>query len=323
VLSGVGFLRVLAVVIIAYVLYAYLLRLERRVVGRMRLRGEAKWGPLWPLVDVARALVKSTAPPPDAWRPLYYAAPLLTLGATLEALAVIPAGPGITTLGGGAVGNTAALDPALLIIVALDWLSLVGPLLSAWSARLDYLREESRRVARIGLGYSLPALVSLGGVVLLAGSLGLREIGRAQCAGLPYVVYQPLGLLTFALSSLLASRRLPLRLPGTKDSLLGDFHLQHAGTVWALYHLAEYLHLFLLGALIATVYLAGWCGPWRAGWHWLVLKALAVTIVLLWLRHGWLARRAQELGRRAWRILMLLAISNALLTGATLLASLR
>jgi len=316
---GVSVLRVLAAIVALYILYAYLSRFERRIIGRLALRGGPKWGLLWPLADVARALLKRTILPPEAWRPLYYAAPLLTLGATLEALAVVPAGPTITVLGGRLASDPAALDLTLLLIVALNWLALLSLLLGAWSARVDYLWEESCRVARAGLGYSLPALLALGGVVMLAGSLGLGEIVRAQCAALPYVVYQPLGLLSFALSALLGSRRLPLRLPGGKDPLLSDFHLQHAGGVLALYHLAEYLHLLLVGALIATVYLAGWCGPWRAGPHWLLLKALAVTVILLWLRNGWLARRAEQLGRRAWRVLMLLAILNTLLTAAILI----
>jgi NADH-quinone oxidoreductase subunit H len=312
-------LRVLAALVALYVVYAYLLRLERLLIQRLPLHGNPKWGLLWPLVDVARALARRNLFPSGAWRPLYLAAPFLALGATLEALAVVPAGPTITVLGGRLARDPAVLDLFLLMILVLDWLSLLCLLLGAWSARLDYLWEEGCRVARAGLGYSLPALLALGGAVMLSGSPGLAEMVHAQCATLPYVCYQPLGLLTFALSALLGSRRLPLRLPGGENALLGDFHLQHAGSVPAIYHLTEYLHLLLVGTLIATVYLAGWCGPWRDGPHWLVLKALAVTVILLWLRDGWLARRVQQLGERTWRILMSLAVLNLLLTGVILM----
>lgn len=312
-------LKILTAIAALYVLYAYLLRFERRIIGRLDLRGDPRWGLLWPLVDAARALWKRSILPAEAWRPLYYAAPLLTLGAVLEALAVVPAGPTLTVLGGRLTDGRAVPDITLLFVAALSWVTLLTVLLGAWSACSDYLWEEGCRVARAGLAYSLPALLSLGGVVMLTGSLGLVEIVRAQQgAATPYAFYQPLGLLTFTLSALLGSRRLPLRLPG-KNSLLSDFHLQHAGTVLALYHLAEYLHLFLIATLIAAIYLAGWWGPWRAGPHWLLFKALAVTIALLWLRNGWLARRADQLGHRAWLILMALALLNTLLTATILI----
>jgi NADH-quinone oxidoreductase subunit H len=316
---GVSLLKVLGAIVALWVLYAYLLRFERRVIGRLALRGDPRWGLLWPLADAARALLKRSIPPKEAYRPLYYAAPLLTLGAILEALAVVPAGPTITLLGGRLTDGPMSLDITLLLVVALSWVTLLTVLLGAWSARSDYLWEEGCRVARAGLGYSLPALLALGGAIMLTGSLDLRAIVRAQGVAFPYLLYQPLGLLTFTLSALLGSRRLPLRLPGGGNPLLGDFHLQHAGGVLALYHLVEHLHLLLIATLVATIYLAGWWGPWRAGPHWLLLKVLAVTVALLWLRDGWLARRAEQLGRRAWRILMLLAILNTLLTAIILL----
>ena len=302
-----------------YVIYAYLVRFERWAMGRMVLRGNRRRGMLWPLVDASRALLKPSVAPPGVRGAVYRLSPVLTLSATVTALALLPVGPAIEIVGFKVPLWGTNLDVSLLVALPLTWLSLLSLLAGGWASGRPLAWKESCLVVRQAWRYSLPALLSLCGPVMLAGSFSLEKMVRAQSDALPYITYQPLGLLVFALALLLGSRRLPFKPPGPQSRLLSDYYLQHSEGVLAMYHLAEYVHLFFISALISTVYLAGWQGPWRDGFHWLVLKALLVVGVLLWLRDGWLAQQSQQSGERMWFILTLLALLNSALT-ATVLA---
>lgn len=308
-------LQFVAAVVAFCVAYPYLVRFERRVIGRLPLCAPRKWGPLWPLVDAVCALAKPGITPADVRRPAYFTGPLLTLGSALGALALVPFRPAATG-GGGFLLRIKSLDVSLLVAFSLTWLGLLGVLLGGWSSGDAYLWRESCSEVFLALRYGLPALLSMGGAIALSASFGLDGLVRGQSGGLPYVVYQPLGLLCFSVSSVVGGRRLPYRLPGGENRLVSDFHLQHAGRVLALYHLAEYAHFAVVSALISTIYLAGWHGPWLDGPHWLVVKALGVMMALLWLRAKWLDPCWRRLGDRTWRDLTLLAVINTLLTVA-------
>jgi NADH-quinone oxidoreductase subunit H len=306
-------LQFLVGVVGLYVICAYLLRFERQVIARLGLHGDERWGVLWPLVDLARALTKEGATLTAVPSFLCLVAPLLTLGASMAALATIPLGSFVIR-GREIVLGVGDLPFGLWFPFVLDWIALLGPLWSARCCPWPYLRHESEEMVFRALLYSAPSLLSLGGVVVLSSSFSLQEIVVSQNRGLPYIGYQPLGLSVFALSALLGGRRLPYRLPKGQDPVLGDFHIQHAGSVEAIYHLAQYLHLLLVGALISTVYLAGWWGPWHAGPHWLMAKTILVTIGLLWARHRLLPRLRERWGDGMWRLCSLLALFNTLLT---------
>ncbi|MEA3406543.1 MAG: NADH-quinone oxidoreductase subunit H [Chloroflexota bacterium] len=303
-------LQFLAAVVGLYVIYAYLLRFERQIIARLGLRGDERWGIIWPLVDVGRTLGKRGVTLTTVPSRFCLGAPLLTLGASMAALATIPWG----IWGQETLGRVGDLPFGLWLPFVLDWIALLGPLYSARCSPRPYLRRESEEMVSQALWYGIPSLLSLAGVLVLSTSFNLREIVASQYRGMPYIAYQPLGLLIFVLSALLGGRRLPYRLPQGQDPALGDFHIQHAGRVEAIYHLAQYLHLLLIGALISTIYLAGCRGPWRAGPHWLAAKVILVTAGLLWARHRLLPRLRERWGTSTWRLCTLLALFNTLLT---------
>lgn len=296
---------------------AYLIRLERQVFGKLGLHGDSRWGALWPLVDMARALSRRGAP----WkgRPtLRYAASALSLAFALFAVALMPLGATMS-LRGWTVSLWLLNPPmSLPIALTLSALSGVGALLGAWEGCSDDLWVEARAVAQHALVYTLPALLAIAGIVMLSGSFNIVEIVRTQRSAPPYALYQPLGMVLLAASLLIGGRRLPYRLPSGQSPLLSDFHLQHAGSALAQYHLAEYVHLAFVSLLIANLYLGGWYGPWLAGPHWVVLKAAGIATSLLWLRSNWLPYQHSRLSERYWLVLMLLAAFNALLTGVLL-----
>ena len=310
--------RLLLAIGLLVILYSYLLRLERRGLGRLPLSRNERWGVFWPLVDTRRALLKRAAGGSAGPRRLaYFAGPILGLCGVLGALSLIPllpsARPDALVLW--------SLEIGLLVVPFFSLLSLSGVVLSAWASGHPYVQREGDVAIRLGLIHVIPSLLALGGVVMLSGSLQLQRIVEVQTETWPYLLYQPLGCVLFSISFLLGSRRLPYRLPASPHRLLAEFHLQHAGGPLALYHFVDYLQILLGAALVSTLYLAGWRGPWQDGVHWLALKAVIVMLGLLWLRERWLADLVRRLGRRLWTYLTLLSLFNTLLTGVVLIWS--
>ncbi|MHB0858242.1 MAG: NADH-quinone oxidoreductase subunit H [Anaerolineae bacterium] len=288
-------LQGLAVAAVLYVAYAYLLRFERLALGRLALRGDVRWGIVWPLIVALRALLKPVALP-SGWRRLTtVAGPLLSAGALLAACLLLCRG----SLSGG------------LILIALAPAGVLLGAAGSWGQ--DGWRRASRTVTW-SWAYVLPALLGLGAVFILAGSADLAAVQSGQHASLPYLVYQPVGALVVGLAAVLGSRHLTVAVPKPGAALLLDFHLQYAGWTQALYHWANYLHIMAAATLMVLIYLGGSWGPGSEGIHWLALKSLMVTTALLWLRHVWAGPREAQLGRRLWVLLVAVGAGNVLLT---------
>jgi NADH-quinone oxidoreductase subunit H len=292
-------LRLALVSVGAWLVYAYMLRLERQMVGGLRLRGDARWGLLWPIVDSIRALGKKSSLP--GMRPaLAWGGAAFALGMECLTLALLPwqRDDGI----------------GFMLLLAVNSSALLGILVSARGAGSPPLWQESQRLVRQALGFTVPALLALAGAFLLARTLALGDLVEQQRLALPYALYQPLGLAVFAVAALLGARRLPLPQSPEADALLVDFHWQHSGGLAALLHMAEYVHLLVIGGIIAVVYLGGGEGPWLPSPMWLGLKTFWVTAALLWLRSRWLNRRAAWFQAHGWGALCGIALLNVIVT---------
>jgi NADH-quinone oxidoreductase subunit H len=308
-------LQLLAACAGLYLAYAYLLRLERRALARLPLRGERRWGVLWPLVDAIRALGKKAGG--GLLRRWALLGPLVGLGLALTALCLLPVGPDYVLAGKRLWAPFSRYDPDPLTLALMGLAPALGTWLMGQLGGQAGVREGSLAVAGRALVYSVPALLALAGAALVAGEFGVNGLVLWQHEGLPLAVYQPLGLLLVALSGVLAGRRLPAPDDVPQPALL-DFHLQHAGSAWALSHLVEYLGLFYNSTVIALVYLAGWGGPASGGLPWLVGKTLAVMLALLWLRQRWYTGWRERLGPRTSRLLLALGVANLLVTAVAL-----
>lgn len=300
--------------------YAGLVRFERRTLARLDLRGDPRWGPLWPLVDALRALSKRATGEraTGAVQGWALAGPLAGLLLALSALALLPSGPDIHVGGFRLWASFTAFDADLLVVTLLG----VAPALCVWLAGAlsgqAGLREGATEVAGRALAYAAAGLLPLAGAALVTGERTLSGLVRWQSDALPLAVYQPLGLVLYALACALGSRRLPAADDAPSPSLL-DYHLQHAGSGWALLHLVEYLGLLYSSAVIALIYLGGWGG---AGAHLglRLIGVLAVLWTLLWLRRTWYRLWRPRFGTRAWAWLLVLGAANLLVTAIALLA---
>jgi NADH-quinone oxidoreductase subunit H len=302
-------------------LYAWTVAWERWLLLHFRPGVPRRWGLLWPLVDVLRALSKPERRPTGLAGIALAASGPLALGATLALLALLFSTSSV------ADGSSAALSAlyqrapyqrSLFAIVLLDATSCLALVVYGWASGNPAVAQASQRAAWRGLAFGLPAWIALGSAAMLARSLDLHGMVWAQATNLPFIVYQPLGALLCIASLLCGQRRLPVQLPGPAHPLAKDFQLQHAGSTLAIFHLADYWHLLFVAGLIVTIYLGGPLGLLAPGLGGLLLKTGTVWALLLWLRDRPLAGLQGRLGQRLWPFLLVFSLLNTVFTGCAL-----
>ncbi|NLG27663.1 MAG: NADH-quinone oxidoreductase subunit H [Chloroflexi bacterium] len=294
--------------------YAWLVRAERRALAGLTLSGDRRWGPLWPLVDVLRALGTRTSA--QFGRTLL--GPLLGLALALAALLLLPVGPALMVGGFRLWAPFSTWDPDLLSLAALGLASALGTWLTGALSPSAGVREGAHATVSRALAHAAPGLLALSGAALVTGEFSVAGLVRWQNASWPLALYQPLGLLLSALCAVLSGRRLPARDDVPEPCLL-DFHLQHAGRGWAIAHLSEYLTLLYASAVIALVYLGGCDVPTGFGLPGLAAKTLLVLLALLWLRQRWYRVWRQRYEAHALPLLLALGALNLLVTAAALI----
>jgi len=153
-------------------------------------------------------------------------------------------------------------------------------------------------------------------VVLIARSLDLRQIVDAQ--RVPYALLEPLAAVIFLIGITAETNRAPFDIPEAESELVGGFHTEYSGMRFAMFFFAEYTNMLVLGALGATLFLGGWKGPLLPGWLWIIVKAYAVILLMMWARWTFPRLRFDQLMSFAWKLLIPLALVNLVATALVL-----
>ena len=128
-----------------------------------------------------------------------------------------------------------------------------------------------------------------------------------------------MAFIIFFISAMAESRRIPFDLPEAENELGAGFHTEYSGMRFGLFFIGEYVHIQVLGALLAIFFLGGWHGPYLPGPVWLLIKMLVVALVMIWIR-GTLPRfRYDQLMAFGWKVLVPASLINIVITGAILL----
>ncbi len=212
----------------------------------------------------------------------------------------------------------ADLNIGILYIVAISSVTTVGVFMAGWSSGNKYsLLGAMREVATV-VSYELPLVLSIVGVVLVAGSLSLNQIVLAQ--NIPFILLQPLGFLIFFAASCAEINRSPFDLLEADSELVAGFHTEYSGMKFAMFYLVEYAEAIAMSAIITTIFLGGWRGPWLPPWLWFIVKTLIVFFVMVWTRATLPRVRIDQLMAFAWKFLLPLAFINLFITAAQVLA---
>lgn len=302
------------VIIIASVLTLVIafIYIERRALGRIQARlGPNRVGPfglLQPIADAIKVLIKEDIVPTNADKIVHWLAPIVAFVPALVIFAVIPFGDG---------AMLADLNIGILYLVAVSSVSTLGIFMAGWSSSNKYTLLGAMRDVAAVVSYEIPVVLSLLGVVLIAGSLSLNDIVLAQ--EVPFILLQPLGFLLFFIGGCAEINRSPFDLLEADSEIVAGFHTEYSGMKFAMFYLLEYAEALAISAIITTVFLGGWRGPVLPPWLWFVGKIMAVFFVIIWIRATVPRVRIDQLMALAWKFLLPLAILNLIITGIQVL----
>lgn len=295
--------------------------MERRVLGRFQTRmGPNRVGPfglLQPVADVLKLILKEDLRPAMADRLTFFLAPVLMVAAILLVAAVVPFGPD-TFL--------ADLNIGVLYLVGIPTIATVAMFLGGWGSGNRFALLGAARAVAMLISYEVPMIVSLAGVLLLAGSMSLVDVVEAQ--RLPFIVLQPLGFFIFLVAASAEMNRSPFDLMEAESELTAGFHTEYSGIRFALLQLAEFGELVIISAVLAVLFVGGWKNPfvppdfaqWLPGQVWFLGKLVFFLLLFTWIRATLPRMRVDQVMAFAWKALFPLAIINTLVTGALVAA---
>jgi NADH-quinone oxidoreductase subunit H len=315
---------------------AVLVYMERKVAAFIQQRyGPYLVGPrgmFQPLADILKLIFKEELRPKAADSLLFYAAPVLAGTAAFAAFAVVPFGAETTLFGlleRPIRLSVADVNVGLLVIFAITSMGVYGIVLAGWSSNSKYSLLGGLRSSAQMVSYELSYGLSFAAVIMLAGSLSLREIVDAQAGTwlgfLPqwYIFLQPVGFLVFLIAGVAETNRAPFDFPEAEQELVAGYHTEYSSMSFALFFLAEYINMFTVSAVATDLFLGGWHGPFPlpAGfeWIWFLVKVFALLFFYIWMRWTLPRYRYDQLMEFGWKWLLPVAVLNLLVTAFVVL----
>ncbi len=302
---------------------AYLVWVERKLLGRMQARygpnRAGHYGLLQPMADVIKLIAKEDTVPKAASKVIFLLAPGMVGLVTLLIFSVVPFGRNITLWGRPIPLVIADMNVGVLFILALSSISVYGIALGGWASNSKYSLLGGIRGAAQLISYEVPLGLSLVPVVMLARSFSLVDITNAQ-SGYPFILVQPVSFIIFLIAALAEIKRIPFDLPEAENELGAGYHTEYSGMRFGLFFLGEYITMVILGSLVAIFFLGGWHGPFLPPILWFLLKVGVIVFALIWFRATFPRIRYDQLMDTGWKVLIPVSLLNILVTGAVILA---
>lgn len=303
--------------------FAYTTYLERKLIARFQVRiGPNQAGPyglLQPLADGLKLIFKEELIPAQADKVLFVLAPIITVIPSLAVAAVIPWGEKVTLFGRQVSLYLADVNVGALYLLAVASLVVYGIVLAGWASNSKYPLLGGLRASAQMISYELALGLSFVGPVLLAGSMKLGDIVRAQQQTTWFAVLQPLALIVYFIAALAELNRSPFDLLEAEQELTGGYNTEYSGMKFASFYMAEYVKMIVVSAIAATLFFGGYSGPGVArfpglGPLYLVLKMFFLLAGMVWVRATLPRLRYDRLMALGWKVLFPLALLNVLLT---------
>ncbi len=288
--------------------------IERRLLALWQDRlGPNRCGPFGILIFVAdgiKMITKEDWIPPGADKPVFILAPAIIVITALLSFTIIPLAPGIAILD---------LNIGILFFLALSSMGIYSTVLGGWASNNKYSLLGGLRMSAQMFSYEVFMGLSLMGVVILSGSLNLREIVEAQ-SGMWFVLPQFAGFLIFMVAGLAETHRLPFDMPEAESELIAGFHTEYSSMKFGMFFVGEYVGLTVISAIIVTLFFGGWQGPFLPPFVWFALKTLFFILFFILLRAALPRPRFDQLLAWGWKFILPLALLNLVVTGAIVLA---
>lgn len=330
---GVIIAAIKVLVIFGFLLVSVLLTIwaERRIVAFMQQRvGPNRLGPfglLQTLADGVKLFFKEDITPAAVEARTYFIAPMAAVIPAFMSFAVVPFGADFR-IGDRLIRmQLADLNVGILFFLAMGSLMVYGVVLAGWSSGSVYpllggVRSSAQMISyEVGMGLAAIA------VVMYAGTLSTRGIVDAQAGTwlgvIPhwFIFAQFPAFLMFMIAALAETNRAPFDLPEAETELVAGFHTEYSGIKFAMFMLAEYLHMITASAIVTTLFLGGWRGPilpfFRPIWPviWFLGKMFFMVFMFIWIRATLPRFRYDKLMRFGWKVLIPASLVWVMITG--------
>lgn len=303
-----------------HVLYATYF--ERKVIGHMQVRlGPMRTGPhgIWqPVADGLKSFFKEDVIPAQADKIVFRLAPVMFTFAAMSSLAVLPFYDGFVI---------ANINVGVLLVLAMSSLGAYGVVMAGWSSNSKYSFLGGLRASAQVISYEVCMGMSLIGVILMAGSMNLTDIVKAQQQhwyGM-FIIPQFLAYFVFTVASFAETNRTPFDLPEGESELVAGYFVEYSGMRFALYYMSEYIGMLIMASMAVLCFMGGWTlppfitGPFPfllavPGVIWFLLKMYFQFFLFYWIRATVPRYRYDQLMSLGWKVLLPLALLNIVVT---------
>jgi len=317
---------------------------ERKVSAIMQDRvGPNRAGPFGlflPLADGLKLFMKEEIIPDRSTSVIFVLGPCLAMLTALMTSAIVPWGPDFTTSTGHILKlQVADINIGILFVFGVVSLGVYGVMLGGWASNNKFSLLSSIRAASQAISYELAMGLSLIALLMMTGSLSLREIvfqqhGFWSNGYFSWNVFkQPLGFIIFFVCACAELNRAPFDLPECDSELNMGYHQEYSSMKLGLYLFSEYINMFISSAIMVTLYFGGYNFPFMdkvAGAFnpmlftavcVMVLLAKAICMILFFMFIRWTLPRFRydQLMKLGWKSLIPLALVNMLITGVLIL----
>jgi NADH-quinone oxidoreductase subunit H len=310
--------KILCLVLPLMGLVAYLTLWERRLLGWIQIRvGPNRVGPggfLQPIADALKLLFKEIIVPARSNKSLFIIGPILTIAPALTAWAVVPFGPDVVL---------ANVNAGLLLLMAVTSMEVYGIIIAGWSSNSKYSFMGAMRASAQMVSYEIAMGFVLVIVLMVSGSLNLTDIVNSQSRGLfassgiNFLSWNWLPLLPmfiiYLVSGLAECNRHPFDVVEGESEIVGGHMVEYSGMSYAMFYLAEYANMILIGVLATLFFLGGWAAPMAVldfipGWMWLGIKTFFIVSLFIWTRGTFPRYRYDQIMRLGWKVFIPLTL---------------
>src|SRR5437667_5234853 len=305
-------INIFALLAVFLTLFALISVLERKILARMQNRyGPNRVGPFGlfqPIADGIKMFIKEDIVPARADKVVHFLAPVIIAAVAILTLGVIPYGRNMTPF---------AIDGGILFFFAVGSATELAVFMAGWGSNNKFSMLGAMRAIAQMFSYELPLIIAVLPVVMVVGSLMPDRIVAAQAQytfGLVprWFVFTPWGAAAFILffvSGLVESNRTPFDVPEGESEIVAGHMTEYSGFKYATFFMAEYLGMFAISGLAATLFLGGWHSPVSAlefipSYVWFFAKLSALLLVYIWLRGTLPRTRVDQIMNFAWKFIL-------------------
>ncbi|TFW21235.1 NADH-quinone oxidoreductase subunit NuoH [Massilia arenosa] len=314
-------LKIVIVVLPLMGCVAYLTLWERRLLGWIQIRvGPNRVGPnglLQPIADALKFMFKEIILPARSDKFLFFLGPIMTIMPALAAWCVVPFGPQ------AALAN---VNAGLLLLMAITSIEVYGLIIAGWSSNSKYSLMGAMRASAQMVSYEIAMGFCLVIVLMVSSSLNFsdivlgQQVGWAASHGLNIFSWNWLPLLpvfvVYLVSGLAECNRHPFDVVEGESEIVGGHMVEYSGMSYAMFFLAEYANMILIGVLGSVMFLGGWSAPLAilefggafGGFFWLFLKAFLIVTLFIWTRTTFPRYRYDQIMRLGWKVFIPLTL---------------